>query len=312
MAASLAGRGRPLSHPNPAVGCVLVRDGRIVGRGWTQKGGRPHAEAMALDQAGEQARGAAAYVTLEPCAHASPRGPCCADLLIRAGIASVIIGVTDPDPRTSGKSIARLREAGIDVSVLECRASRRSLEGYLMRSHSGRPHITLKLATSMDGCIAQADGCSQWITGPIARNHCHLRRSQSDAILVGGATWRIDQPKLNVRLPGIEQRSPQRWVLTSQPVAEGIHTLAKVEDVIRMDDIQYLYIEGGAQTAASFLAANLVDTIDIYRAPIIIGQGIAAIGDIGLASLDEAHGRWRLRDQRPLGADLYTTYERID
>ena len=213
-AARLALRGRPLSRPNPAVGALVVRDGRVVGRGWTQAGGRPHAEAVALDQAGALAEGASIYVSLEPCAHHSERGPACADLLVAARPARVVVGVADPDPRTAGAGMARLRDAGIAVELAQCAASRDSLAGYLALQQLGRPHVTLKLALSLDGGIATASGESRWITGDAARAHVHSRRALADAIVVGGATWRSDTPALDVRLPGLEARSPQRMVLT--------------------------------------------------------------------------------------------------
>lgn len=307
-AARLALRGRPASNPNPAVGCIIVKDGRVVGRGWTQAGGRPHAEAMALDAAGEAARGAHVYATLEPCAHVSPRGPSCSDRLIEAGVARVVAGVLDPDDRTAGQGLERLRAAGIDALVMDCPLSTASLAGYLTRKRLGRPHVTLKLAMSLDGCIALADGTSQWITGAAAREHVHARRALADAILVGGGTWRADRPRLDVRLPGLEHRSPARWVLTSHPV-EGVQTIAAPGDIARIP-AQYLYVEGGAQTAASFLAADLVDRLEIYRAPILIGDGLRAIGGLSLAELAQAHDRWQPVERRSLGPDSFVAFER--
>ena len=309
-AARLASRGRPLSRPNPAVGCVLVKDGRVVGRGWTQKGGRPHAEAAALDYAGESARGATAYVTLEPCAHRSPRGPACADRLIEVGVARVVVAVEDPDPRTAGEGIARLSAAGIATALLPIPEAEASLAGYLYRAKKGRPHVTLKLATSLDGCIAMADGQSQWITGAAARAHVHSRRALADAILVGGGTWRADKPRLDVRLPGLEDRSPQRILLTRGIPPDGVKVINAPSQIDRLDGVQYLYVEGGAQVAASFLTEDLVDRIELYRAPIVIGAGKHALGDIGLALLSEAHGRWALVEQRQLGSDTYQAYSR--
>jgi len=308
-AARLALRARPFSRPNPAVGAILVKDGVVVGRGWTQPGGRPHAEAMALEQAGDRAMGATAYVTLEPCAHQSKRGPACSAGLVESGVARVVAGVTDPDPRTAGQGPVRLRGAGIDAACLDHPASRRSLAGYLLRREAGRPHVTLKLALSLDGCLALADGSSRWITGEAARAHVHSRRALADAILVGGGTWRADAPALDVRLPGLEPRSPERWVLSSGPV-EGARTIASPETIGDMPDTHYLYVEGGAQTAAAFLAADLVDRLELYRAPIVIGGGRTGIGDIGLTDLAEAHGRWRLAERRQLGSDEFTAYER--
>lgn len=307
--ARLALRARPLSRPNPAVGAILVRDGVVVGRGWTRPGGRPHAEAMALEQAGERAWGATAFVTLEPCAHRSARGPACADGLIAAGVARVVAGVCDPDPRTAGQGLARLRAAGIAAECADHAASRRSLAGYLVRAELGRPHVTLKLALSFDGCLALADGSSRWITGEAARAHVHSRRAMADAILVGGGTWRADEPRLDVRLPGLEGRSPERWVMTSQSV-EGARTIASPDLIGKMPDVQYLYVEGGAQTAAAFLAADLVDRLELYRAPVVIGGGRPPVADIGLTGLAEAHGRWNMVERRQLGSDAFTAYER--
>ncbi|MGN6499374.1 MAG: bifunctional diaminohydroxyphosphoribosylaminopyrimidine deaminase/5-amino-6-(5-phosphoribosylamino)uracil reductase RibD, partial [Tsuneonella sp.] len=207
-AARLAARGRPLSRPNPSVGCVIVREERVVGRGWTQAAGRPHAEAAALAMAGEPARGATVYVTLEPCAHRGERGPACADLLVAAAPARVVVGTEDPDSRTAGQGLARLADAGIRAELLPSAAAQDSLAGYLARVRLGRPHVTLKLALSLDGCIALADGASRWITGPEARAHVHAQRARADAILVGGGTWRADAPGLDVRLRGLEHRSP--------------------------------------------------------------------------------------------------------
>ncbi len=307
-AARLALRARPASNPNPAVGCLIVKEGRVVGRGWTQPGGRPHAEAMALDVAGDAAHGADVFVTLEPCAHQSERGPACADRLVSAKPARVIVGVGDPDPRTAGQGIERLRAAGIETRLLDCAASRASLAGYLTRARLGRPHVTLKLAMSLDGCIAMGDGRSQWITGEAARAHVHSRRALADAILVGGGTWRSDAPRLDVRLPGLEHHSPARWVLTSQPV-EGAQTVAAPPDIASIP-AQYLYVEGGAQTAASFLAKDLVDRLEVYRAPILIGGGLPALPDFGLAELAHAHDRWQPVEHRMLGPDSFEAFVR--
>lgn len=309
-AAALAMRGLPLSRPNPAVGALIVKDNRVIGRGWTRAGGRPHAEAEALAQAGEAARGAAAYVTLEPCAHTSTRGPPCANLLRDAGLARVVVGCADPDPRTAGAGLALLQAAGIAAELLPSPAATRSLEGYLMRTREGRPHTTLKLATSLDGCIAMADGTSQWITGPEARAHGHAMRARADAILVGGGTLRADNPRLDVRLTGLAQRSPARWVLTHGQAPNGWQAVCDLTHAT-FDDAQYLLIEGGAGAAAAFLAADRVDRLLLYRAPMVVGSGRPGIGDIGLASLADAHGRWRLKDSRRLGSDTLDVYDRI-
>src|SRR4029453_9728898 len=189
-----AARGR--SAPNPNVGCIIVKDGEIVGRGATAPGGRPHAEAVALKQAGRQAKGATLYTTLEPCAHASERGPTCAAIIPAAGIARVAIGIRDPDPRTAGEGIKMLKKAGIEVTAGVAREiARDSMSAYLSRIERGRPRITLKLALSIDGKIALPSGESKWITGEDARAHVHLERAQSDMILVGRGTYMADQPK---------------------------------------------------------------------------------------------------------------------
>ncbi len=309
-AAALAMRGRPLSRPNPAVGAIVVRDGKVIGRGWTAEGGRPHAEAVAIAEAGDAVRGSTIYVTLEPCAHESRRGPACASLLAEARPARVVIGCGDPDPRTNGRGIALLQDAGIEAVLADCEASRLSLAGFLMRETRGRPHVTLKLALSLDGCIAMASGESQWITGPQARAHTHMLRAMSDAILVGGGTLRADAPRLDVRLNGLDHCGPARWALTHGDVPDGWQALRNAADLSPMMPAQYLLVEGGAKAAAAFLAADMVDRLAIYRAPVIIGGGMGGIGDIGLASLDRAHGRWRMADSRMLGKDQFCLYER--
>jgi len=198
-ALGLGARGLGTTWPNPAVGCVIVQGTRIVGRGWTQPGGRPHAEAMALAQAGAAARGATAYVTLEPCAHHG-RTPPCADGLIAAGLARVVTALQDPDPRVAGQGHARLRAAGLAVSEgVGADSARAAHAGYLRRVLQGLPAVTLKLATTLDGRIATASGESRWITGPAARRHVHALRMTHDAVLVGAGTARADDPDLTVR-----------------------------------------------------------------------------------------------------------------
>lgn len=305
MAAALAlsERGRGRTAPNPNVGCVIVRDGAVVGRGWTQPGGRPHAEAMALEAAGEKARSATCYVTLEPCAHVSPRGPACADLLVAAGVERVVIALGDPDPRTNGQGAARLRAA--DIGVVEAAAdaqARTAMAGFLTRRAKGRPFVTLKLATSLDGCIALPSGESRWITGAEARAHAHLERARHEAILVGRRTSEVDRPRLDVRLPGLESRAPRRLVLSSTG------NLRRPGDITALEGVDYLLVEGGAETAAAFLRDGLVDRLLLYRAPILIGVGKHALGDIGLGALGDAHDRWRLADTRMLGSDRLEVY----
>ncbi|MBI1402130.1 MAG: bifunctional diaminohydroxyphosphoribosylaminopyrimidine deaminase/5-amino-6-(5-phosphoribosylamino)uracil reductase RibD [Porphyrobacter sp.] len=310
-AARLASRARPLSRPNPGVAALVVQGGRVLARGWTCAGGRPHAEARALaGLAPEQLRKATLYVTLEPCAHVSERGPACADLIVAARPARVVIGQHDPDPRTAGKGMARLEAAGVATTLLADPDSAASLAGFLSRQRLGRPWVTLKLAMSLDGCIALADGTSRWITGAAARAHVHARRAQADAILVGGGTWRADKPRLDVRLPGLEDRSPQRVVLTRGEAPPGVTTIATPQEIAGLEGVQYCYVEGGAETAAGFLAADLVDELHLYRAPILIGEGRRSLGALGLTALDAAHGRWRLCERRQLGSDSFEAYLR--
>ncbi len=214
-ALSLARRGLGQVWPNPAVGCLLVRDGRVVGRGWTQPGGRPHAETEALARAGALARGATAYVTLEPCSHTGKTPPC-ADALIDAGVARVVAAMGDPDLRVSGRGFARLRDAGIAVSVgLLEQDAREVNRGFLLHRRFGRPMVTLKSAASLDGRIATRTGHSQWITGAPARALGHMARVDHDAIAVGIGTALADDPLLTCRLPGLEDRSPVRVVFDS-------------------------------------------------------------------------------------------------
>ncbi|KQN81096.1 bifunctional diaminohydroxyphosphoribosylaminopyrimidine deaminase/5-amino-6-(5-phosphoribosylamino)uracil reductase RibD [Sphingomonas sp. Leaf62] len=310
-ALTLSARTRGSTAPNPNVGCIVVADGRVVGRGWTRAGGRPHAEAEALAQAGAQALGAIAYVTLEPCAHESVRGPACSDLLIEHGVARVVIGLRDPDPRTDGLGIARLQAAGIAVtSDVRGEDAARAMAGFLTRRALGRPFVTLKLALSLDGAVSRADGQSQWITGPAARAHGHLERSRHEAILVGRGTAEIDRPKLDVRLPGLGERSPQRVVLSADCEAmDGFTMLPGVEALSDLSG-DHVLVEGGAATAAAFLRADVVDRLLLYRAPILIGHG-RTLPDIALTDLAAAHGRWRLHDARMLGSDRLEVYERV-
>jgi diaminohydroxyphosphoribosylaminopyrimidine deaminase / 5-amino-6-(5-phosphoribosylamino)uracil reductase len=310
-ALALASRGVGLTTPNPSVGCVIVRDGRVVGRGHTRNGGRPHAEAEALAQAGDTARGSTAYVTLEPCAHRSARGPACADSLIAAGIARVVVAAPDPDPRTNGQGIERLRAAGIAVtSGVRAAEAEAGLAGFLTRLALGRPHITLKLAVSLDGAIALHDGRSRWITGARARAAAHLLRARSDLIVVGRGTWDADAPSLDVRLPGLEARRPRIGVVGR---GEGLPTHVRhFSDLAALaaDPALHVLVEGGMGLAASLCAADLVDSLVLHRAPIIIGNG-RTLGDIGLNDLADAHGRWAAAPVIALGPDRIERFTRI-
>ena len=323
---SRAHLGRTAS--NPSVGCLIVKDGVIVGQAVTAIGGRPHAEPQALAEAGERARGATAYVTLEPCSHHGKTPPC-AEALIAYGVARVVISVTDPDPRVSGRGISMLRDAGIEVDagVLEA-DGRRALAGYLTRQTKNRPYVTLKLAVSADGMIGRQGEGQVAITGPEARAEVQALRAETDAILVGIGTAISDDPLLTVRTPGLEAYSPVRIVLdpalalppTSKLVATAREVpviLVASEDVspvgseggtpptvsdidsrrtaleaagveivycnpyhpevllpaLATRGISSLLVEGGAKTAKLFLEAGLVDRIQLYQAPVVIGEG---------------------------------------
>jgi diaminohydroxyphosphoribosylaminopyrimidine deaminase/5-amino-6-(5-phosphoribosylamino)uracil reductase len=210
---ALARRGLGTVWPNPAVGCVIVDRGRVVGRGWTQPGGRPHGETEALGRAGEAARGATAYVSLEPCCHWG-RTPPCTDALIAAGIRRVVVALEDPDPRVAGAGVRQLHAAGLEVETGLCEAEAAEINaGFFCRLRNRRPLVTLKLATSLDGRIATGSGESQWITGPPARERAHALRAAHDAIMVGTGTVLADDPQLTCRLPGLAHRSPVRVVV---------------------------------------------------------------------------------------------------
>lgn len=311
IALGAGARGR--TAPNPNVGCVIVSaTGEIVGRGATRPGGRPHAEAVALAVAGNRARGATLYTSLEPCAPKSTRGPACSELIVAASPARVVAALKDPDPRTAGKGFKRLRAAGIDVKPgLGRKAAAESMAGYLTRLKLGRPRITLKLALSIDGKIAMPSGESKWISGEDARAHVHLERAHSDMILVGRGTYLADAPKLDVRLPGLGDWSPRRALLTRGEAVEGWETLRSPQDVHGLHDVNDLLVEGGSATATAFLAEDLVDRILIYRAPIIVGEGKSSFGYLGLEGIADTHGLWRAGDAKTLGVDRLEVYERM-
>jgi len=344
-ALALAERALGTTAPNPAVGCVIVKDERVVGRGWTQAGGRPHAEAVALAQAGDGARGATAYVTLEPCAHQGQTPPC-ANALIEAGIARVVVAVEDPDPRVCGKGIAMLWDAGVEVvsGVLEREAALLN-QGFFLRVKESRPLVTLKVAASLDGKTATVSGQSKWITGPEARRHGHLLRARHDAILVGVETALADDPELTCRIAGLEDRSPLRVVLdtrlrlpeTSKLVktakqnptlvftavdgrlgdaevvrvardARGRPDVGAVLNELARRGITRLLVEGGASVHAAFLDRGLADRLEVFRAPLVIGaSGKSAIDALAAFDLDEA-SRFVSLGRRALGDDLLESF----
>jgi diaminohydroxyphosphoribosylaminopyrimidine deaminase/5-amino-6-(5-phosphoribosylamino)uracil reductase len=337
MRAALALARRNLGRvwPNPSVGCIVVKDGQVVGRGVTAPCGRPHGEPQALAQAGDAARGATVYVSLEPCNHHGKTPPC-SEALIEAGIARIVVACEDPDPRVSGGGIRRLRQAGIQVDVGLCAEEAQTVNaGFISRILKGRPGVTLKLATSLDARVATSIGHSQWITGPDSRARGHLLRANHDAILVGIGTALADDPELTCRLPGLEGCSPVRVVLDSHlrlpataKLAQGaasvaptwVVTLADADGpraadlealgvrILRVDrhetghlpiaaaltalagqGITRLLVEGGPAVATSFLKAGLVDGVEWFRAPMLIGgDGLPAVGTLDAEMLEQA------------------------
>ena len=328
QALALAERGLDTTHPNPAVGCVLVKDDTVVGEGWHARAGGPHAERGALDAAGDAARGATAYVTLEPCAHTG-RTPPCVDALIAAGVARVVYAADDADPRTAGESAARLEAAGIQVSRGVLAEDARALNrGFFSRHSRGRPWITLKLAMSLDGRTAMASGESQWITGEAARADVHRWRARASAVLTGIGTVLADNPRLTARGEGIS-RQPLRVVLDSRLrtpadaaligdddlalilVGDGVDAAtadafpAAVRSVPGSDgridlhaaatllatafEINELFIECGPALAGAWLQSGLVDTVLVYTAPLLLGDAARGLAHLpGLERLDQA------------------------
>ncbi|HEY4202172.1 MAG TPA: bifunctional diaminohydroxyphosphoribosylaminopyrimidine deaminase/5-amino-6-(5-phosphoribosylamino)uracil reductase RibD [Devosiaceae bacterium] len=332
---------------NPTVGAIVVdaATNAILGQGVTASGGRPHAEPQALDQAGAAARGATLYVTLEPCNHWG-RTPPCADAVLRAGIARVVIGIADPDPRTAGESILRLRAAGLETVLADHEASRRLHEGHIAKKLLGRPFVTAKLAVSADGMIGRTGQANIPITGEDARRWTHLQRARSDAVLVGGATANIDNPQLTVRLPGLEDRRPLRLVLAGRerllpglnlfasrstqpsvviglaetPVPSGIELLpvaggrrpdlALAMTALGDRGIGRLLVEGGAVLTAALLEAGLVDRFHLLTSNRVIGDGGLPATAHGTMQERMAAAGFTLVDRKPLGVDNLHTFER--
>jgi len=351
-ALSLARRGLGRVWPNPAVGCVILdRSGIVVGRGVTQPGGRPHAEAEALRQAGAAARGGTAYVTLEPCAHHGKTPPC-AEALIAAGIARCVVALQDPDPRVAGGGIEKLKQAGCTVEQGLLRDEAHEVTaGFLSRVEQGRPLVTLKLATTLDGRIATRSGQSQWITGSEARQYGHLLRATHDAILVGSGTALADNPSLTCRLPGLADRSPVRvvldrrlrlpldsdlaqtardvpvWLVTGDQHTDarlgayrdlGVEVLAlanpeprEILAALGQRGLTRLLVEGGSQVAAAFLRAKLVDRLAWLRAAGILGGD--GLPAVGDLALDQLADmqRFQLSSAQRLGGDYLETYRHL-
>ncbi|MGZ9103506.1 MAG: bifunctional diaminohydroxyphosphoribosylaminopyrimidine deaminase/5-amino-6-(5-phosphoribosylamino)uracil reductase RibD [Rhodoplanes sp.] len=340
IALRMAARGLGNTAPNPAVGAVIADEatGEVIARGWTQPGGRPHAETEAIRRAGVRARGATLYVTLEPCAHFGKTPPC-ADAIAAAGIARVVVGTGDPDPRTAGQGIAKLRASGIAVTenVLEPEARWLTL-GHILRVTQKRPFVMLKIATDAEGSIAPGDGTApRWVTGPQARAAGHKLRAEADAILVGAGTLRADNPELTCRLPGLANRSPVRVVLAGRaaldPSAKLFSTASEIPvlivragaaqisdhdlstagaDVLELPDdsipavlemlaargITRLLVEGGPKVWRSFADAGLIDDVALFMAGPPDAQKAAF-------ALQHHLGRLTLQktDCRPVGSD---------
>ena len=284
-ALALARRGLGTVWPNPAVGCVIVKQGRVVGRGWTQSGGRPHGETEALRRAGEAARGATAYVSLEPCCHWG-RTPPCVDALITAGVRRVVVALEDPDPRVAGEGMRRLRAAGLDVEVGLCAEEAAEVNaGFLNRLRLGRPLVTLKFATSLDGRIATAGGESQWITGPPARERAHALRASHDAIMVGTGTAVVDDPQLTCRLPGLDHRSPVRVVIDRHLRIPP--TARLIADAHRVPTWVLTLQSADPDRRAAFLA-NRVTLIDVDHdstGQVDLAAALGVLGERGITRL---------------------------
>jgi len=282
-ALELAERGRGTTHPNPLVGAVLVRDGDVVGEGWHERAGGPHAETVALDAAGVRSRDATLHVTLEPCSHVG-RTPPCTDALVAAGVAKVVVGALDPNPEVDG--VGRLREAGIEVEVADGELgfrARRQNEAWRTWVASGRPFVTYKVAATLDGRVAVPR--ERWVSGEESRRLVHELRAASDAVAVGMGTVRADAPRLDAR--GVAAaRQPRRLAFGRGPLPAGseleLRTGPLLEELAQLaeDGVQSLLLEGGPTLAAAFFAAGVVDKLLVFVAPTVAGTGPHLLGDV--------------------------------
>ncbi|WP_419707369.1 bifunctional diaminohydroxyphosphoribosylaminopyrimidine deaminase/5-amino-6-(5-phosphoribosylamino)uracil reductase RibD [Promicromonospora sp. NFX87] len=327
-ALALAAQG-PAYGPNPRVGCVLLDpSGQPVAEGFHRGAGTPHAEAAALAAArsrGVDPRGTTAVVTLEPCAHHGRTGPC-ADALIDAGVAAVHVAVADPNPVATGGA-AKLRAAGIEVTTgILAEEGEELLRQWLHAVRTGRPYVTLKLATSLDGRVAAADGTSRWITGPQARAHAHTIRAQVDAIAVGTGTALTDDPSLTARTidGGLFEHQPLRVVVGRRAVPEDArlrgpggallhlpeHDLGAVLRELAEREVRHLLVEGGPTLATALLAADAVDELHAYVAPVLLGAGATAVGDLGVTTIGDA-ARFTTHDVTRLGDDVLLVARRV-
>jgi len=305
-ALELAERGRGTTHPNPVVGAVVVRDGEVVGRGWHERAGAPHAEVAALEQAGGRARGATLYVSLEPCAHHG-RTPPCADALVEAGVTRVVAAVGDPNPNTNGEGFERLRAAGIEVELpggeLEWRA-RVQNEAFRVWVAERRPFVVYKAAVTLDGRVTVPG--SRWVTGEESRRRVHELRAQVDAVAVGMGTVRADDPQLTARDVGA-RRQPRRLAFGRGPLPEGSELelldgpLEAELERLADESVQSLLLEGGPTLATAFVRAGLVDKLMLFVAPALSGAGPRYLGD-----LPEPLALLRMTAE-PVGNDLLVT-----
>lgn len=318
MAVAQSEQVKGSTYPNPPVGAVILdQGGDVVGVGATQPPGGPHAEVMALRRAGELARGGTAVVTLEPCNHHG-RTPPCVDALLDSGVAAVVYAVSDPNPVAAGGA-QRLAGADVDVEagVLGDVVAGGPLREWLHRQRTGRPHVTWKFATSVDGRSAAADGSSQWITSEPARADVHRMRAVADAIVVGTGTVFADDPTLTARRPdgSLAERQPLRVVVGEREISPDakvlnddsrtmvIRTRDPHEVVRALGDRIDVLVEGGPTLAGAFLRAGVIDRIVAYVAPILLGGPITAVDDVGVASIGQAH-RWRYDGVTSLGPDV--------
>jgi diaminohydroxyphosphoribosylaminopyrimidine deaminase/5-amino-6-(5-phosphoribosylamino)uracil reductase len=354
LALALGRRGLGNTWPNPAVGAVIVKNGVIIGRGWTQPGGRPHAETQALKRAGKAAEGATMYVTLEPCSHQGKTPPC-ADAIARAKLARVVSSLEDPNPEVAGQGHKKLTDRKLAVEVgLGGDEARRDHAGHIRRIADGRPHVMLKLAVSADGKVAAAGRKPVAITGEEARHRVYRMRAEYDAILIGIGTVLADNPALTCRLPGMYERSPVRilldsqlrvplachlvatvretptWVFTSRTASEiaeqilqergakvfrvgsqdGQLDLNEILKILAAEGVTRLMVEGGPTVAASFVDADLVDAVALFRADKTIGEdGIDALDGLPLDALTGSD-KFRKTGEATFGADRADSYER--
>jgi diaminohydroxyphosphoribosylaminopyrimidine deaminase/5-amino-6-(5-phosphoribosylamino)uracil reductase len=291
-ALELAERGRGKTGDHPLVGAVVVRDGEVVGEGWYEYDGVHHAETIALDQAGEAARGAVLYVTLEPCSHTG-RTPPCADAVVAAGVARVVVGARDPNPLVDGRGLERIRAAGIEVELLDDLAARRQNEAWRVWKSLGRPFVTYKAAVTLDARVAVPG--RRWVSGEESRRRVHELRAASDAVAVGMGTVRADAPRLDARGVGAT-RQPRRLAFGRGPLPDGSELELRtgpLEEELRAlaaEGVQSLLLEGGPTLATAFLAAGLVDKLLLFVAPVLVGQGPHVLRELA-APLELRHVR---------------------